>query len=147
MKRKPKAAQAPDEWAERAADELLQQSGADLRSPLDLVELARALLGQDCFRYLPYNSFAGGAALMRSDDKWFICIARSLWGARLNHAIGHELGHYYCFLSGLRVNRTDEEQIADRIAVALVRRTGQLARRRGPHARRDFDPCLDGGRP
>lgn len=106
-----------DEMAERAAIELFREAGADPRRPPGVVRVAQALLGDDCFRYLPTSSIAGGAALCRVRERWFIYIAKSLVGARLNHAIGHELGHYYCSRLGPRL--ADEEAMADRISAAL----------------------------
>lgn len=106
-----------DDLAERAATELFREVGADSRTPPGVVQVAHVLLGEDCFRYLPSSSIAGGAALCRVRDRWFIYIAKTLTGPRLNHAIGHELGHFYCARAGIRP--ADEEQLADRIAGAL----------------------------
>lgn len=102
---------------ERAVVELFKEASADPSSPPGTVELALAILGGDCFRYLPTGSVAGGAALCRVRDRWFIYIARSLAGHRLNHAVGHELGHLYCARAGY--HPPHEEQLADRIGGAL----------------------------
>ncbi len=106
-----------DQLAERAAAELFKEAGADPANPPGTIDVALAILGSDCFRYLPTSSIAGGAALCRVRDRWFIYIARTLTGHRLNHAVGHELGHLYC----ARINHhpANEEQAADRIGGAL----------------------------
>lgn len=105
------------ELVERATAELFGEAGADLSRPSGTIDIALAVLGQDCFRYLPTSSVAGGAALCRVRDRWFIYIARTLTGHRLNHAVGHELGHLYC--ARIDHHPPDEEQIADQIAGAL----------------------------
>lgn len=106
-----------DDIAEWAAVEFFLEAGAELSNPPGTVALARAVLGDDCFRYLPVNSMAGGAVLCRVAGRWFIYVARTLTGHRLNHAVGHELGHVYC--SRINYHPADEEQVADRIGSAL----------------------------
>jgi hypothetical protein len=102
---------------ERAVAELFKEAGADPTRPDGTVELATAILGGDCFRYLPTGSLAGGAALCRVRGRWYIYIAKGMTGARLNHAVGHELGHLYC--ARINYHPANEEQIADRIGGAL----------------------------
>lgn len=106
-----------DDLAEWAASELFQEAGADPASAVGAIEIAQGVLGADCFRYLPVSSLAGGAALCRVRNRWFIYIAKTLTGHRLNHAVGHELGHLFC--ARLGHHPADEEQLADRIGGAL----------------------------
>jgi hypothetical protein len=125
-----------EQMAEEASLELHREAGLDPEDAPGAIDVAFGVLGGDCFRVLPPGALSMGAALCRIGGRWFIYYSPSLTGHRLNHAIGHELGHYFIARQGMKLE--NEEEVADRIGASVCAPMPAFARavrERGPALR------------
>ncbi len=86
--------------------------------------LAEHLFGEGCIQRVP--GMIGNASLGRAGARRYIGVRSSFTGARFEHLVGHELGH---FVLNLREYRGDDtESACDFVGAAIMTRRRPFAR-------------------
>lgn len=91
-----------------------------------MLSLARRLLGAQAVLAVHAQALPGDAALARVGDEWRIYYRRALSWERREFAIAHELAEWHLRHEDYR--EPDVEQVADRLAAALVAPRERFAR-------------------
>lgn len=102
--------------AERAAEELYRAARICPKNPRGATALARAVLGNRCFRIVPRDSIPK-SALVWDRDQPVIQLSEGLSTRELNHCAAHELGEWHLRVHDYR--GPEPEELARRIAASI----------------------------
>jgi hypothetical protein len=103
---------------EGIAHGLYRAAKADEDEPPGAVAIARRLLGLDCIRAAWVDGLTDGARLVYEYGRPRIYVRRRITPARLNFAVGHELGEWALDREGY--DGDDRELVADAVAAAIL---------------------------
>lgn len=121
--------------AERLADVILDEAGADHASCTPTPELARRLLGPGSVQIVPRSALRSLGALTRTGDRWRVALRRGLPPELIGHVVGHELAHWAGRRHGVQLDEDDCNWIGAALVVpkrcvrgALLDHVSDLAR-------------------